>query len=150
MWHLLRSKSHWIIGQKSRTFDIYYGRVFSKKATLSNVTHIFLSKSLLINGQKSPNIAWYRRRFLGEKTTFRGARGVSICKGGGCYCITPPPRFSRENLILVKIYKILIKIQRAFERISYNVQILTQIFSYFNKNSTISSRFWMTFWAYNV
>ena len=134
--------------KKSNIWYIYYGRVFSKKATLSNVTHIFLSKSLLINGQKSPNIARYRRRFLGEKTTFRGGRGVSICKGGGV--IAYPPRFSRENLILVKIYKILIKIQRAFERISYNVQILTQIFSYFDKNSTISSRFWMTFWAYNV
>ena len=38
MRYHLGSKSHWIIGQKSRTFAQYYRSVLSKKATLSNVT----------------------------------------------------------------------------------------------------------------
>ena len=38
MRYLLGSKSHWIIGQKSRKFALYYRSVLSKKATLSNVT----------------------------------------------------------------------------------------------------------------
>ena len=39
--------------------------------------------------------------------------------GGGCYAITPPPGFSMEYLIFVKISKILLKIKTSLERIYY-------------------------------
>ena len=60
-----------------------------------------------------------------------------------CYAITSPrekkslPNFSVEYFIFVKISKILINFQRAFERVSYNVREFDPIFQDFVQKSTL-------------
>ena len=76
----------------------------------------------------------------GGRRRRRGGGGITGGKGwGGGWGLwhNGPPSFRMEYLIFVQISKILIKFQRAFERISYNDRDVDPNFRYFDQNLTL-------------
>ena len=70
MRYLLGSKSHWIVGQKSRKFALYYRHVLSKKATLSNVTPFGIKITLAFWSTKSKHCSILQAR-VKQKSDFQ-------------------------------------------------------------------------------